>query len=238
MRRICTTALTASFVALAGCGGGGDDKSAKTPAASKPPYALSIDRADLVAGKSYTTQRFKPAFRFTAGKGSWIVENRESHDHFAVSGELDGFSVDELSWHRITRVFDPKKGGKLPSDQVPFSGDFAKWLTSHPRLRTTKPEKVTVAGLEGVQIDYTSKSASPRAPRDCGKAGPRCAILFYDGQDTVTIARGDRGRWIVLDLPDGDQLAIEEFASPGDPKHFSTMLKAFEPTLESLALVG
>jgi hypothetical protein len=225
------------MLAATGCGGGSTAGSTATTASqTAPPYVLSLDRAELEAHKTYTTHRFTPTLRFTLGGGSWMVENRESPTDFSIALEMPSTLAATIGWHRVTRVFDPVKGGVLPRDLVPFHGDFANWLTHHPRLRTSTPERVTIAGLTGVRVDVTSKSQPPRVPRDCGKAGPRCVPVFYDGQDTLTYARGDRGRLTVLALPEGGQLVMEEFASPG--ARFPRLLGATRSTLDSVELVG
>lgn len=87
-----------------------------------------------------------------------------------------------------------------------------------------------------MQIDITSKSQPPRVPQQCGKAGPQCVPVFYDGQDTITLARGERGRYFVLALPEGGQLVIEEFASPG--RGFAKVLAVLRSTLETFELPG
>jgi hypothetical protein len=233
---LVTLAAAAAVLSLAGCGDT-EERATTTPAARRaasPPSPLSIDRAELVAHTTYATDRFRPALRFSVGPGSWMVENRESSTDFSIAIDMPRTLGATIGWHRVTRVYDPVEGGEIPADLVPLDGDFVGWLTHHPRLRTSRPVHVTVAGLAATQVDVASTSEPARVPHDCDKAGPRCVPLFYDGQDTLTYARGDKGRFIVLDLPAGGQLVIEEFASPGT--RFQRVLTALAPTLDSLTL--
>ncbi len=233
------TALVLAVVAvvLGACGDdAADDRAVVTTrtaaAVSSRPSPLNLDRADLAASKTYTTHYFQPTLTFTTGPGDWYVENRDTSSDLSIGAALPRVLGATIGWHRVTRVFDPARGGMAPSDQVALKQPFADWLTHHPRLKATAPKPVEVAGLRGVSIDVTSTSQPPRVPHDCGKAGPRCVPLFHDGQDTLTYARGDRGRFTILTLPGGGELTIEQFASPGSA--FARVLRLTAPTLETL----
>lgn len=243
MRKAISFLMLFVFAAApAGCGGGDDDApgrpttAAVTTAVAPPAPPLDAERAKLRASKTYTTRFFRPSLTFAAGPGTWSVEHRDTSSDVSIVADLPRVAVASIGWHRVTRVFDPVRGGVAPSDQVALEGSFVTWLRRHPHLRVTRPVPVTVAGLDGVRVDVRSRSQPPRVPSDCGKAGPRCVPVFYDGQDVLTYARGDRGRFTVLKLPDGGELVVEQFASPGTalPK----VLAITRRTLASLAVAS
>jgi hypothetical protein len=207
---LMTPAVAAA--ALVSCGG--HDDAAPVATAPTAPSPLNIERADLGASKAYTTRHFRPALTFTTGPGPWSVEHRDTSSDLSIAADLPRVAVATIGWHRVSRVYDPVRGGVAPSDQVPLKGGFVAWLRAHPRLHVTRPHPVIVAGLDGERVDVRSTSQPPRVPPDCGKAGPRCVPLFYDGQDPLTYTRGDLGRFTVLTLPDGGELVVEQFASP------------------------
>lgn len=230
-------ASSVAVLALVACGGEDEAAPDRTPtAASAPPSPLNIDRAELEASKTYTTRRFRPQLTFTVGPGTWTVEHLDTASDISIAADLPRVLAATIGWHRVTRVYDPARGGVAPADQVRLQGGFVRWLRHHPRLRVTRPVPVRVAGLNGVRVDVRSTSQPPRVPQDCHKAGPRCAPLFYDGQDPLTYTRGDRGRITVLALRDGGELVVEQFASPGSalPK----VLALTRQTMATLRVAG
>ena len=72
-------------------------------------------------------------------------------DHVEIEPTLeDPVDSSALAFHHMTQVFPPETGGVTPGDAVPGPDDFAKWLTDHPHLKTTKPKPVEALGLKGV----------------------------------------------------------------------------------------
>jgi hypothetical protein len=237
---VSCVAPAVAVAALVACGGDEDAAGPSRPApatatatTAATPSPLDVDHAELRSGRPYATRAFRPGLTFRPGPGTWTIEHRDTASDISIATDLPRVAVATIGWHRVTRVYDPVRGGVAPSDQVALREPFADWLARHPRLRVTRPVRVTVAGLDGVQVDVRSTSQPPRVPRDCLKAGPRCVPLFYDGQDPLTYTRGDRGRVTVLPLPDADgggELVIEQFASPG-----TALPKVLAATRETLA---
>ena len=226
-------------VALSGCGDEGTGRDATPPTvATKTTAAPAFgDFADLEAGRRYVSARFKPAIAFRVPPGAWSTEVGDSVGHVAIAATDPPGRIDQaiLALHRMTRVFDPRRGGRIPGDQVAFSGSFARWLSEHPRLRTTQPKPVRLMGLDGVQLDLVNTRSSPAAtPDDCGKVGPRCVPLFHDGLDFVAYSAGNHGRFTVLALPEGGELVIEQFVEPAGA--FAAGLRMLRPLLGALEL--
>jgi hypothetical protein len=238
--RIMPVLTVLAFGVGAGCGDD-DGKTATAPATTttadaSPPEAFS-DFQPLETGRTYTTKVFKPAVRFTVPAGSWASDTGDRPAAFAVAAVDPDEPVDQaiIGVHRFTNVFDAKRGGRKPGDTVPLRGSFATWLRTHPHLRTTAPRRAELLGLTGTQIDVTTRSSPPRVPDDCGKVGDRCVPLFDDGLDHVMYGEETKGRFIVLELPDGGEVVIEESGRP--KRSFERILRILRPVLAELELV-
>ncbi len=232
---MATIALAFALVA-GGCGG---EETQPSPTMTRPPAEavnpLPGDFTPLEGGTTYTTQKFKPPVRITPPQqGRWSTDLGDTPEHFAIEPEVE-FGDVGIGVHRITRVYDPKTGGVEPGDMVPFTGDFAAWLTGHPHLRTSKPKRVRLLGRSGVQIDVTTRSAPRRIPsQDCGHVGRDCVPLFWDGLNHAVHGKLSKGRFIVVPLDDGGQLVVEQYVVPA--AEFPRALAVLRPALESLEL--
>jgi hypothetical protein len=239
-RALLTSALVLA-AASSGCGSGGTDSGATrrggvtTHQARRPAFG---DYDALTSGKTYTTAVFQPAIRFRLPPGKWGSEAGDSPRHFAIASTAPPKGIGQaiIEAHRVDRVFDPRRGGRIPADEVPLRGGFADWLRHHPRLRTTRPRRVRLLGLGGVQIDVAARNSPPRVPEDCGKVGPHCVPLLWDGIDNISYSAWNRGRFIVLSRPQGGELVIEEFVEP--ETRFAAGLRLLRPLLQSLQLAA
>jgi hypothetical protein len=215
---------------LAACGGE-DDEPARPAAASVTPFP-SIDMADLAAGTTYTTRRFKPSITLTLPEGEWKLFGADSPDHVEIEPTVeDPVDSSALGFHHMTRVFDPKTGGETPGDAVAGPADFARWLADHPHLRTTRPEPVEALGLKGVSIDVRVKSSQPRRYRDCGKVSGDCVVMFIGKIEPIVYGSASFGRFYVLEQPDGKQLVVEQYVEPASA--YEAQRPAFESILDS-----
>jgi hypothetical protein len=222
----------------AGCGGGNHAKAPPRHTATKAPPAFG-DAIQLQDGRTYTTTRFKPALRITIPKtGVWKSEIGDSPQHLSVAWGKPTLALAQaiLAAHRIDKVFDPRRGGKIPGDEVSLKGDFVAWLHRHPHLRTTAPRAVHMLGLSGEMVDIGTRSSPPRLPYACAQNGDRCVPLFFDGLDYVLYSDTTRGRFIALGLPDGGELVLEEFIQPATG--FKKGLRVLSPLLTHLALAA
>jgi hypothetical protein len=226
----------AAVLVLAACGGNGESGSKPEPAAAVTPFP-SIDMADLVAGTTYTTRRFKPSLELTLPEGEWKAAGADSRDHVEIEPTVkDPVDSSALGFHHMTRVFDPAAGGRTPGDAVAGPGDFAKWLTDHPHLKTTKPEPVEALGLRGVSIDVRVRSSQPRKYKDCGKVEGDCVVMFTGKIEPIVYGSRSFGRFYVLEQPDGKELVVEQYVEPASA--FKDQSPAFEAVLDSAAIAG
>ena len=236
--RLLAAVLVGAVVAI-GCGDDEEDAPGTTrPAttAQKTAPAFS-DFQPLGVGKTYTTGVFRPALRFEVPRGSWTTEVGDTAEHFAIAAEDPSAPVVQaiVGVHRVSQVYDPQRGGETPGDRVPLEGEFADWLRKHPRLRTTAPKPIELMGLEGVQIDVVgTRSEPPAVPGDCGKLGPRCVPLFYDGIDYIAYASTTKGRFAILSLPENGELVVEQFVEPAGA--YSQGLELLRPLVAALTL--
>jgi hypothetical protein len=205
-----------------------------TPPAPAPGLGTS---SDLQPGHTYTTRLFKPAISLKVPRGTWATEQGDSARHisFALQSPPGRIGQAIVELHRVDRVFDPRRGGRIPGDQVPLRGSFATWLRHHPRMRVLRARPATALGLQGTALDVVPRSQPPRRPYDCGKSGsPPCVPLMFDGLDYMLYSDGTRGRFIVLDLPGGGELVVEEFVQSLNA--FEQGLRLLQPLLDGLQL--
>jgi hypothetical protein len=224
-------------LAAAGCGGESPGQPpARATTKSTPAGPAFSDYQDLDAGRTYATRRFMPSIRFTVPRGQWGSEEGDGPADFAIAVKAPQHGVFQavLAAHRISLVYDPRRGGRIPGDRVPLRGSFADWLRHHPRLRILADRRTRLMGLSGALIDVSGKSQPPRVPEECAKLGPDCAPLFYAGLDPVAYPRTARGRFIVLGLPGGGELVVEQFVDPA--RSFARGLRMLQPLLSRLRL--
>jgi hypothetical protein len=230
-----TLPLIALLVLATACGG--DEEKAAAPAKPTVTPFPSIDRADLLPGKTYTTKQFKPELTLTVPDGEWIAAGGDSPDHVEIEPTPeDPVDSSAIAFHHMTQVFDPAKGGVTPGDAVAGPEDFAEWLTSHPHLRATKPEPVEALGLEGVAIDVRVKSSQPRKYKDCGKVLGDCVVMFVGKVEPIVYGSKSFGRFYVLDQPDGKQLVVEQYVEPASA--LEAQQPAFDAILKSAKVTG
>lgn len=228
-----------------GCGDGGKTTAptAKNVAAnttSPPGPAPGLDTStDLEPGRTYTTHLFKPVISLTVPRGKWATEEGDSAHHisFALQAPPAGIGQAIVELHRVDQVFDPRRGGRIPGDQVPLRGSFATWLRNHPRLRILRSRPARLLGLTGTAIDIAPRSQPPRRPYDCGKNGPPpCVPLMFDGLDYIIYSKICRGRFTVLDLPEGGELVVEEFVQSASA--FARGLRLLKPIVDGMRRVS
>jgi hypothetical protein len=235
------TILGVLVLCLAGCGSDESEPAPKPAAKITPdrpavtPFPSAVGGA-LHAGTAYRTQVFDPPLRITPAPGKWVAEIGEISTDFDIAKTgIHGQAI--LAFHRVSRVFDPVKGGREVSDMVPAPDDFAAWLEAHPHLKTSRPVRVKRLGLEGVRIDARPVSHPPRVPDECGRHADRCVPVLYDGTDMIFYSYGtveSRVRFYVLELDGGDQLVVEEYFE--NPSDFKTQRGALEQSLRDTTM--
>jgi hypothetical protein len=139
-------------VALGACGAGGAKEEAKArPLPELRAYPIPMHPVE------YRSEKFKPSFSFTVGKG-WKNDRQETSDKLAISrgGEEDPV----LIFGNVQEVYKYDKTGTMP-EVVKGPKDMVGWFQHHPYLDTEKPEPATVGGVEGVQFDYVVSEDFP-----------------------------------------------------------------------------
>src|SRR5919107_5932847 len=154
--------VTLLLLALSACGGAGGQEQAKgRPLPQDPQAALSPGE--------YHSVEFKPALSFEVGKG-W--ENAtEQLSEFINLGYEGGTGVNYLSFANVKEVFKP---GTLEAVDAP--DELVGWFQHHPYLKTSKPEPVTVGGVEGVKFDVLLVNQPMNHKGVCGDSG--CLDIF------------------------------------------------------------
>jgi hypothetical protein len=222
-----------ALLLLAGCG----DESPKKTAATKPALTPlpSIDRTELKPGVAYTTRAFTPNITFTLPDGVWLAASADKPDHVEIEPEpADPVDDSGIGFHHITGVFPAAEGGTIPGDAEPPPKDFAAWLTSHPHLKATAPKPVEALGLKGVSVDIRVKSPQPKQYKDCGKVEGDCVVLMNGGIEPLVYGANIKGRYLILEQPDGGQLVIEEFVEPASA--FEGQVPLFEKIIAGAKL--
>ena len=120
-----------------------------------------------------------------------------------------------FAFQHIDKVFDPRKGGESAADAKPAPPDFAAWLRHHPRMKTTAPVPVELAGAKGVQIDATPRSFPRSMPQECHQAPAPCVPLFVHGGEPIVYQQDTKARFYVLDVG-GKQVVAELDVAPAD----------------------
>ena len=232
MRSLGPVLATLAVLALAACGSKEEPATPKASAAPSVTPFPTIDLADLSAGTTYTTQQFKPSITLTLPAGEWKATGADSRDHVEIEPTVeDPVDSSALAFHHMTQVFDPKTGGETPGDAVAGPDDFAKWLTDHPHLKTTRPEPVEALGLKGVSIDVRVRSSQPRKYKDCGKVAGDCVVMFVGKVEPIVYGSASFGRFYVLEQPDGKELVVEQYVEPASA--FKAQRPVFEAVLAS-----
>lgn len=244
MRSLGTALAIATALFLAACAGEDEadapaQKSTPEPVAATTTPLSTIDNSNLTAGTTYTTKLFKPNITFTVpSEGEWKLFGSDSPDHIEIEPVVeDPVDLATIGFHHMTQVFPPETGGEIPGDAVPGPDDFAKWLTDHPHLKTTKPKPVEALGLKGVSIDVTVKSAQPKQYKDCGKVEGDCVVMFVSKVETIVYGSTTFGRFYVLEQPDGKELVVEQAVEPGK-KAFEAQKPAFDALVQSATVAG
>jgi hypothetical protein len=165
MRGIRRRALLASGVlvalvvlALSACGGGGGSGGGEQQQAKARPLPDKEYKA-LPPGE-YRSEEFEPSFSFRVGKG-WQTPDaaiKETPERLIIetTEEVEGGTL--LIFRNPPEAYDPQKHKWV---KVNSYEDILGWFQHHPYLKTSKPEPVTVGGVQGVQLETDVAKDSP-----------------------------------------------------------------------------
>jgi hypothetical protein len=200
--------VTLIGLALSACGGGGQEQANKPPPLPEGPKVLRPGE--------YRTQEFKPSLSFRVGKG-WEVSELQQKPYFEILHEYQGgdYFVAISFNNPPPKVSDPRHPNKL----VPAPEDWLSWFQEHPYLETSRPQLMSVGGVEGRRLD-TRVSSLPDFyySEDCLGAGvplwPLLAGHHWCADEGFTT------RTIVLESVAGEPVIIDAWASSGTFEKF------------------
>src|SRR5215203_1826649 len=185
-------------LALGACGAGGAKEEAK--ARSLPLYPT----AKALRPGEYHTVKFKPPLSFKVGKG-WSNSENQLSDYI----NLEQGDIGNLQFANVKEVFKPGT-----TNVVEAPKDLLGWLQHHPYLKTSKPQQVTVGGVEGEQLEVLVDHL-PKDPN--GYCGSDCLDIFnLSGGDELGYFREVNKRKVIyLEDVKGDTVVIW-YAGPPD----------------------
>jgi hypothetical protein len=218
--------VTLIVLALSACGGGGsaqDQAKAKEEEAKARP--LPQEPGALRPGE-YHSVDFKPSLSFHVGKG-WLTTETQLPDFIEVGQPGEG------GWILFATIKEVYKPGTLKVVKAPK--DLVGWFQEHPYLKTSKPESVTVGGVEGKQFEVVVEDL----PKDVyGECGRECVdILSQSGGEhsTYFLEKDTERRVIVLEDVNGETVEIA-FSSPKE--EFDEFMPEAQKVLESVKWGG
>ena len=110
--------------------------------------------------------------------------------------------------------------------------DLVGWFQEHPYLKTSKPESVTVGGVEGEQIDMVVEVPEGYY----GACGSECMDIYWlGGGETMAWEDGDRVRIIVLDVK-GETVTVD--SSVSEANEFDKFMPEAQKVVDSVKWTG
>lgn len=106
--------------------------------------------------------------------------------------------------------------------------DLTAWILAHPGLSVTERPAITVDGLQASVLDL---AVADDWTETCDTVNPFVAAPVFIGDYHWALAKGDRMRVILLDLPAGTTVAITVDAE--DPATFDTLVAETMPIVET-----
>lgn len=204
--------------------------SACAPAATSPAPTAIPTSVPTVA-----SAHVEPTF---SSKTFKLPMSLDFNSDWQIGYDLPGkFAIDNshgfgLSFYVVTdaKLIDPMDG-----HLVPFPEDFLSWIKSDPDFDAVISTPVTIAGIEGLQIDATPvwKSTTEKLKAFLSLSGDISLNLSHgqpDGENIVT----DPEQWqfILLDNVNGERVLI--ILIDGNGHDFQDALGQSQAVLDSL----
>jgi hypothetical protein len=185
-------ALVVTTLVLAGCGGGGEAGGQEEEAKARP---LPEPGQTLRPGE-YRSEEFEPSFSFHVGKG-WSLDTESSYDLVILRPDQG------MAFVRVEEVYKPRT-----QDAVKVPEDLVGWFQDHPYLKTSKPEPITVGGIEGQQFDFVADVPEGRY----SMCGADCVDAFENADgSSLVYDEGDKYHAVIVDVK-GETVYIESAA--------------------------
>ena len=167
---LVTLALT-----MSACGDGGTDHQ-QAQGRPLPKYHQAV----LPAGKYHTTE-FEPSLTLRIPGDDWRFEgpsgtlNDPEHPDYLFLGKVEVGEIAFFNLRKVEGIYKPR-GPTGATEPVPAPDELVGWFQRHPYLKTSKPEPVTVGGVEGVQFDVLLVNQPMNHKGVCGDSG--CLDIF------------------------------------------------------------
>jgi len=177
--------LSAAILAACGSDGGSTREPTSTGGAAMNLEVPAGSPEPLVPG-AYAASNFQPEASFQVGEGwSAAVVDTALISLIRTSPEADCLCIIHPDG-----IYDPADGAKTD-----LPADLAAWLQAHPGLATTKASSVQVGNRAARQMEA-------RVAEGATLVNGRLP-LFSAGDQTYSMAPGERGHIIVVDHPAG-----------------------------------
>jgi hypothetical protein len=163
------------------------------------PRPLPEEQQDLRPGV-YRSEEFEPSLSFRVGEG-WNNAPPETPELLHIQWQDTG----GVGFLRFQEVYEPTKAGGSKLVEAP--DDMLAWFRQHPYLESTRPEPVTVGGVEGERFDL-SLGDPPRGYS--GVCGYDCVDSGRVGVSGPPLAmhEGEKARVVVLEDVEGKSVTI------------------------------
>ena len=147
---------------LNACGGdlAGGSEHQQTEGRPLPKYG----QASLPAGRYYSTE-FEPSLSFRISGDDWRFEGPSGtlgdpeHPNYLFFQRVPEAEIAFFNLRKVKGIYKPTGQNRpIPEgsgtiESVPTPDKLVGWFQHHPYLKTSKPEPVTVGGVNGVQFD-------------------------------------------------------------------------------------
>jgi hypothetical protein len=204
----------------------------------------------VVEAGTYSSQYFVPAIKFGdtlradfgalsytvpdgwANSADWpsVYEIMRASSYAAGGSNEGAVAPDVIALLRAPSA--ARLDGNCPEVVEPGIGTdrtaLTAWILGHPGLRVTEQPAVTIDGLEATVLDLAVASDWTEK---CDPVNPFIAAPLFVGDYHVAVAKGDRLRVILVDLPAGTTVAIT--VDPEDPAAFGALIAETLPIVES-----
>jgi hypothetical protein len=192
--------LMVMILALTACGSGSAQEEAEGRPLPQEPGALNPGE--------YHSVEFEPPLSFEVGKG-WSNTANQLSDYIELGQQGE---IGNLTFANIKEVYKPGT-----TDVVDAPKDLVGWLQQHPYLKTSKPQPVTLGGVNGEQLEVLVEDLPQDYYGLCGEGLSDCVDIapLSNDQAAAYFKEVNERRVFVLEDVKGDTVMIW-FAGPPD----------------------
>jgi hypothetical protein len=152
----------------------------------------------------------------------------------AASYAAGGVNQGEVAPDTITLLARPSAASLANCAEDPEPGvgtdseALASWIRTHPGLTVTEGADLVIDGIQAAVLDVAVRDEWSET---CDLETPFTAAPVFVGDYHWAVAKGDRMRVVLLDLPGGTTVAIT--VDPEDPATFEGLVAETLPIIES-----